>query len=53
MRMTIYNILGQPVRDMGELTSYLGENLSPGDETVIEVLRGNDRLELDLVIGGR
>ncbi len=44
---------GQPVRDMGELTSYLGENLSPGDETVIEVLRGNNRLEFDLVIGER
>jgi S1-C subfamily serine protease len=44
---------GAPISDTGELTSYLGEHLGPGDETVIEVLRGNNRLELDLVIGER
>ena len=49
----IVAIEGAPVRDTGELTSYLGENLSPGDEAVIEVLRGNERLELTVVIGSR
>jgi len=46
-------IEGMPVRDTGELTSYLGENLSPGDEAVITLLRGNERLELTVVIGSR
>jgi S1-C subfamily serine protease len=49
----ILAIEGVPVRDTGELTSYLGENLSPGDVAVIEALRGNDRLELTVEIGSR
>jgi S1-C subfamily serine protease len=49
----ILAIDGAPVRDTAELTSYLGENLSPGDEAVIEVLRGSSRLELTVVIGRR
>jgi S1-C subfamily serine protease len=49
----IVAINGMPVRDTAELTSYLGENLSPGDEAAIEVLRGNSRLELDITIGTR
>jgi serine protease DegQ len=49
----IVAIESTPVRDTGELTSFLRENLSPGDEAVIEVLRGSDRLELTVVIGSR
>jgi S1-C subfamily serine protease len=49
----IVAIDGVPVRDTAELTSYLGEHLSPGDEVVIEVLRGDSRLELTVIIGAR
>jgi S1-C subfamily serine protease len=49
----IVSINGMPVRDTAELTSYLGENLSPGDETVIEVLRGSSHLEMTVQVGTR
>ncbi len=42
-----------PVRNMDELTSYLGEYNSPGDETVIEVIRGTTTLEITIEIGER
>ncbi|MCK4862764.1 MAG: trypsin-like peptidase domain-containing protein [Dehalococcoidales bacterium] len=49
----IVAIDGVPVRDTSELTSYLGEYNSPGDETVIEVIRGTTTLEISVVIGTR
>ncbi len=49
----IVAIDGVPVRDTGGLTSYLGEYASPGDETVIEVIRGTTRLEISVEIGIR
>lgn len=44
---------GVPVRDTGDLTSYLGEYASPGDVGVIEVIRGTTRLEISVEIGLR
>jgi len=44
---------GVPVRDTGELTSYLGEYKSPGDESLIEVIRGTTMLEIPVEIGAR
>jgi len=44
---------GVPIRNIDELTSYLGEYKSPGDETVIEVIRGTNRLEISVEIGTR
>lgn len=44
---------GMPVRDMDELTSYLGEYNSPGDEVVIDVIRGGDTLEIYVELGTR
>ncbi len=44
---------GVPVRDMAELTSYLGEYNSPGDEAVLDVIRGTSRLEISVEIGTR
>jgi hypothetical protein len=41
------------VKDTGELTSYLGEYESPGDTTVIEVMRGATSLKLTVEIGTR
>jgi len=49
----IVAINGVPVRDTGDLTSYLGEYASPGDETVIEVIRDNTRLEISVELGTR
>jgi 2-alkenal reductase len=49
----IVAIGGVPVKDTGELTSYLGEYESPGDTTVIEVMRGATSLKLTVEIGTR
>lgn len=42
---------GNAIVDIAELTSYLGEYKSPGDEATITVIRGNTRLELSVTIG--
>jgi len=44
---------GVPVRDMDELTSYLGEYNSPGDEAVLDVIRDAARLEISVEVGTR
>jgi S1-C subfamily serine protease len=44
---------GNPVRDIAELTSYLGANFSPGDATTIGVLRGSSHVDIDITIGTR
>ena len=42
---------GQIIRSISELTSYLGEHKSPGDDATIELIRGNSRLEVSMEIG--
>jgi len=49
----IVAIDGVPVRDTGDLTSYLGEYLSPGDVVVIEVMWDNTTHEISIEIGER
>ncbi len=49
----ILAIDGVPVRDMDELTSYLGEYTSPGDEAVLDVIRSVTPLEISIEIGTR
>jgi S1-C subfamily serine protease len=49
----ITGIDGVPVRDSGELTSYLGEYESPGDEVVLDVIRDAAGMEIILVVGTR
>jgi len=44
---------GVPVRDMDQLTAYLGEFMSPGDETVLDVIRHVTPLEISIEIGAR
>ena len=45
---------GVPMRDTGELTSYLGEHKSPGDVTVIQVTRGTEEnLTFSVTVGTR
>ena len=47
----IVAIDGQTVNSTADLTSYLGEHKSPGDDATIELIRGNSRLEISLKIG--
>ena len=42
-----------PVRDSADLTSYLGEFKSPGDNATIGLMRGTARLKLDFKVGKR
>lgn len=49
----IVAIDGVPVRDTADLTSYLGEFNSPGDTTVLDILRGPTRTEITVEIGTR
>lgn len=44
---------GVPVRDSADLTSYLGEFKSPGDQMTIEVIRQGEIIELLVEIGTR
>ncbi len=44
---------GIPVRDSAELTSYLGEFKSPGDELIVEIIRGDEIIELLIEVGTR
>ncbi|GAH72507.1 unnamed protein product, partial [marine sediment metagenome] len=39
--------------DVADLTSYLGEHKSPGDEATLTLMRGKAKLELSLEIGER
>jgi S1-C subfamily serine protease len=49
----IVAIDGVSVRDSADLTSYLGEYKSPGDASVIRVIRGSASLDLSIYIGTR
>ncbi len=42
-----------PVRDMDFLTSYLGEFMSPGDDVVLNVIRGVTPIQITIEIGTR
>jgi serine protease Do len=44
---------GITINDTGELTSYLGEYKSPGDEMTLEVIRGGVEIEISLEVGKR
>ncbi len=41
------------VKDVGEFTSYLGENKSPGDKLRLTVVRGSSQIEVTVDIGKR
>lgn len=49
----IISIDDVPVKDLAEITSYLGEFKSPGDRATIEVIRSTTELELSIEIGNR
>ncbi len=42
---------GTAISDVADLTSYLGEYISPGDTAQLEVMRGTSTLELSVAIG--
>jgi len=42
-----------PIRDTGQLTSYLGEQKSPGDQISLTIIRDSTRLEISLEVGKR
>jgi S1-C subfamily serine protease len=41
------------VRDLDELLAYLVENTKPGDRITLTVVRGNQTLEIEAVVGAR
>jgi S1-C subfamily serine protease len=49
----IIAIDGVPVNDSGELTSYLGEYKSPGDNMTLDIIRGVSELRLSVIVGER
>jgi S1-C subfamily serine protease len=49
----IVAIDGVTARDIADLTSYLGEYKSPGDTTVLNILRGTTKLEISVTVGTR
>lgn len=49
----IISMDGIPMRNIADLTSYLGENISPGDTTIIGIMRNGNRLELLVIVGER
>ncbi|OGO45102.1 MAG: hypothetical protein A2Z05_06815 [Chloroflexi bacterium RBG_16_60_22] len=44
---------GFQVRNTSDLTSYLGEFKSPGDDATLEVMRGTTRMQIPIVVGTR
>jgi len=44
---------GVPMRNIGELTSYLGEYKSPGDPATFTIIREGAELEITLEVGQR
>jgi len=44
---------GTAVKNVGEFTSYLGENKSPGDKLRLTVVRGSSQIEVTIDIGKR
>jgi S1-C subfamily serine protease len=49
----IVAIDGVSVRDIADLTSYLGEYKSPGDTTELSILRGTTKIEISVTVGTR
>jgi S1-C subfamily serine protease len=49
----IVGLDGMPVRDMDFLTSYLGEFMSPGDEVVLDIIRGVTPVQIAVEVGTR
>jgi S1-C subfamily serine protease len=49
----IISINDIPVRDSSELTSYLGEFISPGDTVTLDILRGTTEMELSIEVTER
>ena len=49
----IVAIDGAVARDVADLTSYLGEYKSPGDTTVLDILRGTTKIEISVTVGTR
>ena len=47
----IVSVDGAAIRDTADLTSYLGEFKSPGNDAVIGLLRGTTRLSVTLRVG--
>ena len=47
----IMAIDGRTIRDLADLTSYLGEHKSPNDKATITLIRGSTTQELTLTIG--
>jgi S1-C subfamily serine protease len=44
---------GVPIEDTGQLTSYLGEYKSPGDEIVLDIIRGSGTVQIFIEVGRR
>jgi S1-C subfamily serine protease len=49
----IVEINGTPVRDMADLTCYLGEHVSYGDEVTLTLMRDGTKIELPLTVSKR
>lgn len=49
----IVAIDGMAVRDVADLTSYLGEHKSPDEETTLELIRDTTKMELAVKLGKR
>lgn len=49
----IVAIDGQTIRNVADLTSYLGEHKTPGEKATLTLIRGKTKLELPLEIGKR
>jgi S1-C subfamily serine protease len=49
----IVAINGTPVQETADLTSYLGEYASPGDEVTLTLMRAGAKIELALIVGKR
>jgi len=49
----IVTIDGTPVRGTADLTCYLGEYISPGDEVTLTIIRDGVEIELTLEVGNR
>jgi 2-alkenal reductase len=49
----IVAIDGQEVRTFDEMLAYLITNKGPGDSVVLQVLRGNEKIDVTVVLGSR
>lgn len=49
----IVAIEGEPVREFSDLLSYLVNNTRPGDVVTLTVLRGGERMDIEVTLSGR